>query len=341
MVAQLEVFMTLAQLSKEIGVSTATISRVINKEGNVSESTCKLVEKALVDSGYTYRTRNKTVKGSNSDLVCIVAGELANPITISYIEGIQKGFENSKKKIFIGMTGYDLKNEYQIVKYAITNGFSGVFMLNAIESDALVELIKHSTIPIILVNRYLKEINTDVITVDNYRSGYIATRYLIEKGHTRIAHLAGPKSSISCQNRMMGYLDAMKYANLSLPDNAITYVQNTYENGYAYGKQICDIDLTKRYTAVYCVSGIVADGVVDAIFDQGLKVPDDISIICNDNSHKEHKTLLKLTTVEQDPFHMGEVAAVLFMDKLRMGNTVPQQIVNPPILEEGNSVKKL
>ena len=78
----------------------------------------------------------------------------------------------------------------------------------------LISLLQDYPLPVVLVNRYLKALDLDVVTVDNYRCGYLATTYLQQKGHTKIAHIAGPESSITCQNRCRGYMDAMRDADL-------------------------------------------------------------------------------------------------------------------------------
>lgn len=331
---------TLADISKQIGISTATISRVINNEGNVTQKTRNLVEQALKENNYQYRARRKSVERRNSDTVLIIAGHLQNPVTVAYIDGIRTTLDAFGKRAFVSLTDYSETKEHEYLAYAKANGFAGIFMLNALECDELIKQLKEIDAPVIFVNRYLRAMDTDIVTVDNYRSGYVATDYLIKKGHTRIAHLAGPQSSITCYNRMLGYCDAMRSAGLEIPPEGIFYADRDYDSGFRFGEMIADMPQKDRYSAVFCTAGLMAEGMVDALDNKGIKVPDDISLVCSDESQKK-RTSLRITSVEQDPQMMGRAAAELFIERLRHPSAPPKRIVYPPVLIEHASVKPL
>ncbi|MDD2231690.1 MAG: LacI family DNA-binding transcriptional regulator [Sphaerochaetaceae bacterium] len=332
---------TLADISKQIGVSTATISRVINNEKNVTQETKKTVEEALKACNYQYRPRSKTAETRNTDAILIIAGQITNPITISYIDGIREVLTPLSKKIFISISDYSGQAEMNYLQYAKDNGFAGVFMLNVIENDKLIKLLQSMSAPVILVNRYLRSMDVDVVTIDNYRCGYMATQYLIEHGHKRIAHIAGPQNSITCQNRTLGYMDAMESAGIPVTKDSIYYGDRTYNSGFEIGTRIAKLPADKRCTGFFSTSGLMADGFIDALTNNGIKVPDDISVICNDDSSRESRGKAKVTCVEPDQHKMGVAAAELFLDKLKTPNSSPKRITYPPILSEHGSVKTI
>lgn len=334
--------MTLTELSKKIGVSTATISRVINNENNVSEETKKLVEDAIKAHDYQYKQRKRTGICKNADTVLIIAGQVTNPITLQYIDGIRETLEPEKKMVFIAVSDYSEGKELEYLRYAKETGIAGIFMLNIMESDQMVRLLKSLAVPVILVNRYLRSMDTDLVTIDNYRCGYMSTRYLIDQGHRHIANLAGPvNTSITCQNRTQGYLDAMHGAGLPVGDDSIFYGDRSYQSGYGFGEKVAHMKPEERFTGIYCISGKMADGLADALKANGLSIPDDISLICNDDSNREYVRKEKITCVEPNHHSIGVAAGELFLDRMKNPDASPKRIVYPPVLSDYGSVRKL
>lgn len=330
---------TLLEISKEIGVSTATISRVLNGETNVSEETKAKVLSALEVSGYRKRARRRSAELRNSGTVLIIAGQLHNPIILGFIDGIRQRLAEEGMRSVISLSDYDAARECDALTYASKNGFSGIFMLNAIENRKLVELISEIKTPIIFVNRYLRSVDTDVVTVDNYRCGYLATEYLIERGHRRIAHIAGPRTSVTCRDRTQGYLDAMRAHGLDVEDGFVFYGDRTYRSGCDFGSTLCRVPAEKRVSAVFSTTGLMAAGMVDVLRREGIRVPNDVSVICNDDYSRDYMPCpIDFTTFEQDPIMMGRTAAKLLLDRIEAPVSAPRRMVFPPSLKEHNSV---
>ncbi|MDC7228752.1 MAG: LacI family DNA-binding transcriptional regulator [Sphaerochaetaceae bacterium] len=333
--------LTFSDIANEIGVSTATISRVVNNDSSVREETRLKVEQALAEHGYQYRARRKSTKKSNISSVMIIAGQLSNPITVAYINGIREGLKNTSYKVFVVFTDYDTKHEVDYLQYAKDNAFAGIFMLNVIENESLIRMLNSIESPVILVNRYLRSKDTDIVTVDNYRCGFLSTQYLINQGHTHIAHIAGPSNSITCQNRTLGYIDAMNEYKLTVKNTEIFYGDRTYQSGFAFGLTFAKIKPSERPTAVFSISGTMAEGFADAVIQQGLSIPDDVSLICNDDSSKEYVRKLKITCVEPNIVAIGAAATELFLERVKNPKSQLRRIVYPPVLTENGSVKKL
>ena len=329
---------TLAELSKEIHLSTATISRVLNGEDCVSPETRERVLAAVAAAEYEKRPRRKSVALHNTRTVMIIAAQLQNPITLGFIDGIRQRLKDEKMRTVISLSDYDTATECDALRYAVSNGFSGVFMLNAVENKRLVELVSTTRTPIIFVNRYLHAVDTDVVTVDNYRCGYLATEYLIRKGHRRIAHIAGPSTSVTCRDRTRGYLDAMREHGIEIDQSYVFYGDRRYTSGCRFGAEIVAMPKEKRFTAVFSTTGLMAAGMVDALRAEGLRVPDHISVVCNDDYSRDYMPCpIDFTTFEQDPIMMGRTAAQLLLDRIASPDDAPKRMVFPPMLKEYNS----
>jgi DNA-binding LacI/PurR family transcriptional regulator len=333
---------TLADIAKEAGVSTATISRVLNGENNVSASTRERVLLALEKENFQKRARRSSVEFRNGGTVLIIAGQLQNPITLGYIDGIRLSLAEKGLRCVISLSDYDSDVECDTLEYASKNGFLGIFMLNAVENRNLIFRISRMKTPVIFVNRYLRSLDMDVVTVDNYRCGYLATEYLIERGHRRIAHIAGPSSSVTCQDRTRGYLDAMRAHNLPVGKNYVFYGDRRYRCGRDFGEMICQMPANRRFSAVFSTTGLMAAGMVDVLLREGIRIPDDISVICNDDYSRDYMPCpMDFTTFEQDPILMGKTAVSLLLERISSPDQAPKRMVFPPVLNEHNSVIQL
>ena len=330
---------TLLEISKEIGVSTATISRVLTGEDCVSPETRDKVLLAVKESGYEKRPRRRSAELRGSGTVLVIAGQLHNPIILGFIDGIRQRLAKDGMRTVISLSDYDTSAECDALKYASKNGFSGIFLLNAIESKKLVSLIPDIKTPMIFVNRFLRSADTDVVTVDNYRCGYLATEYLIQRGHRCIAHIAGPTTSVTCRDRTQGYLDAMREHGISIDKSFIFYGDRRYKSGCEFGAQIVSMPPEKRFSAVFSTTGLMAAGMVDTLRGYGIRVPDDISVVCNDDYSRDYMPCpIDFTTFEQDPILMGTTAAELLLERISSPTSAPKRMVFPPVFIEHNSV---
>ncbi len=330
---------TLNDIAKQTGISSATISRVLTNSGYVKPETKALIENALIQSGYRHTPRRKAMPQEISEIILVITGDITSNVYTSNIKGITREIENLGLKVFIVNSDYSSDKEEEYLKFAFRNHFAGVIMLNPVETAGLVQALRSSHCPVVMVNRYLRALDTDTVCIDNFRGGYMSTDYLIQRGHRRIAHLGGPKNSIACQERLRGYSDAMQIAGLPMTDDSVFHGDLQYESGLQFGRQICSMDKGTRFTAIYSANDIMATGLVDAFFEAGFSVPDDFSITCSDNTLNAVKSRVKLTTVAHDPVEMGISAAQLLLSRLDNPNSKTEKIVYAPILTERSSVK--
>lgn len=330
---------TLADIAREIDVSVATVSRVLNNEGNVSPEMRERVMAALEDLPERPRSRRRSVAMKNTDTVMIIAGQLTNPITLGYIDGLRQALAEEGIRCVISLSDYDSRTECSYIEYALANSYTGICLLNVVESEPLVRLLESTKIPVVLVNRYLRALDTDVVMVDNYRCGYMATQYLVQRGHRRVAHIAGPEGSITCRNRTLGYRDAIRAAELQINEMDIFYGDRKYSSGYEFGRRLAAMPDETRYTAVFATTALMAAGMVDALAEAGLRVPQDISVVCNDDYSKDYMPCpMEITCFRQNPKLMGRTAAELLLERAKKPTIPPRRIIYPPELSEKQSI---
>ena len=327
---------TLAELAAELGLSTATVSRALNRDPAVLPDTAERVRAAA--EGYDIKRRRSSAEARGGKTALIVSANLSNPITLGFIEGLRRSLAESGINSLISLSDYDGERECDAAEYAERNGMTAVFLLNAIESPRLISAVEKSRLPIILINRYLRNLETDVVMIDNYRCGYLAADYLISRRHELIAHIAGPETSVTCRDRTRGFLDRMREAGLD-GRRFLFFGDRTWEAGARFAEKWLELPEKARPTALFSTTGLMAAGAVTALRRSGIRVPEQLSVIINDDYSKSYMPYpVDFTCFGRDPVAMGKTAAGLLSARISEPSRPPERIILPPALTEHNSV---
>jgi len=331
--------MTLREIAKLTGTSPSAVSRVINSSGYVSEEKRKVIEKALADYGYRIKEK-PVVCPYTSNTVLIIADSLnVSDAYVDYIDGINEYLYANGYSSYLYLSNYSSKSETEQVINAQKIGFAGVMMISAIESPDLLKAISRSKCPIVVLNRYLRGVDIDTVVLDNYKVGYLATKLLIEKGHRKVAQLAGLKESTASQDRIRGFMDALRDFGLPVASEAVVFGNHSYSKGYEYALHF--VDNKKDYTALFIASDRMALGFIDGLYERGLRCPDDISIICTEDTKNLVSGKVKLTTIGYNNRIIGRTAAELFVERRKNPRGEKKMISYTPQIVERESIKEL
>ena len=325
---------TIKELSEISGYSPATISRVINKKGNVKEETKLEIQKLLIEHGYRENFGDIRKAAYREKTILLLVGNIYNQF---YIEQIDHMTEMIRRKNYISVicyTGDSMEEEIKYVEMAIQEGYAGVVFLNVRGGDALTDRLKKSEIPVVFLNRAMAYEDFDSVCSDNYRGGFIATKYLIERGHRRIGHLAGNMYSYTVRERMRGFADAMDTKGLPVSEHSVYYGDLDRDSGYRFGERM--IKEGWDFTAVFCANDLMASGLLRACQDYGVTVPRDLSIICYDNTIVTRS--LGLTCVGSSAQKMGDRALELLADRIRGNKDDGQSVLIAPTVFPGLTV---
>jgi DNA-binding LacI/PurR family transcriptional regulator len=324
---------TIKELSELSGYSPATISRVITNKGNVKEETRIEIQRLLAE--YDYRTSVSDMRKSmyREKIILLLIGDIANQF---YTEQIACVSEAIRKNNYIAMVGYcpSRQEEEDYVRMAIDENYAGLIFFNVKGSEQLSVMLNDSKIPVAFLNRTIRHTSFDSVSSDNYQGGFQATSYLIERGHRRIAHLAGSVNSHTTQERARGYETAMREHDLVVSHHNIYYGNLDRESGYKFGEVIVKEHL--GFTAVFCGNDLMADGLMTCFKDYGIRVPEDISIVCYDNTVISRS--LNLTVISSNPKKMGERAVELLLHRIHNQNSDKQSVLFSPVIISGKSV---
>ncbi|OGX19522.1 MAG: hypothetical protein A3K54_03210 [Omnitrophica WOR_2 bacterium RBG_13_44_8] len=179
--------------------------------------------------------------------------------------------------------------------------------------------------------------------VDNELGATIAVKYLISKGHKKIAHITGPLDTSPALARLNGYKNALKENGIEYDEDLVMKGDFRESSGYESAKKLLIINRKKRPTAIFAANDLSAMGAMEAIYSLGLKVPDNISIIGFDNIHISSYPSINLTTINQPKYEMAKIATEILIAKSE--NKIPpkkkRQVVLEPSLVERKTVQEI
>lgn len=327
---------TIKELSELSGYSCSTISRVITNKGNVKDETREAVEKLLTE--HNYRTSIMEIREAelNKKTIMIIVGDLDNWYYMELIRVIKQKVEEKGYVTIIAYSSNHIEEEEQYVRMTLKAKYAGIIFTNVRGGEKLSHMITESNIPVVFLNRGIKFASFNLVSTNNYLGGYLATEYLIKHGHKKIGHLAGSMYSNTTQERKRGFEDAMRDNKLVVSDHSIYYGDLDSESGYIYGEKMIIRGLD--YSAIFCGNYLMALGLMDALKTYGVRVPDDLSLICYDDTPLAKRE--GISTVSAEPQKMGKAAAELLISNIEEHKEEKTVLYRPQIIER-NSVRTI
>ena len=342
---------TIKDVAKDAGVSTATVSYVMNaKESeSISSETIARVMRSVSRLGYIPNQAARTLGSpraigkwrSNMIGVLIPQTEpgkafmFSNPFYGDFLSSVEYTARINGYHLLV--SGTDVDQSY--VEIAKSRSLDGIIILGIFPSTDLEEY-KKSKIPTVLVDCYDTDHFFHSVRINDRHGGYMATRYLIEHGHTRIAHVTGAVEETGVnQMRLQGYKDALKESDIAFEEALVYHGDVSYQFGVAAVDAIVRPGL--GVTAVFASADIIALGVLKGFQQAGLRVPDDISLIGFDDIYTASICNPSLTTVHQDIFEKGKVAAEIVIAAANDSKISKREVTIPISVIERDSVRKI
>ena len=328
---------TISDVAEQAGVSTGTVSAVINDKASVQEDTRAHVRQIIDDLGYqpspSARDLGSYQPGlqSKSEKVGVIIKEIDNPFYADVVLGVRDRFQQEGYGVFVGTSEGEYTEEGTLIDGFRDRKLDGVIVAPVI--DVQVDLthlfsLRKSEYPFVMLE-HIQGLRADVVSIDNVRATQLAARYLIENGHENIMHFAGPPYSKHTQDRIRGVRKAYSESNLRFTEDVIVSAGAHMEDGYETARAVLrDRSLSELPTAITCFNDLVAMGVLRAIAEAGLEVPEDISVVGCDDVQIANYLSVPLTTVRAPRRKMGRRAADLLLQQIEDDETKePEHVV--------------
>lgn len=314
---------TREDVAKLAGVSTATVSNVLNEPDKVRPCTAKKVMEAIKQLDYHPDMIARSMSTNRSMQLSIVLENLSNP----FFGEIVRGFESAANEMnyFVNIcTGFNKLDDY--FDNFVTRRVDGVFVAALpykFNIDKIYNLVDKGIKIVVSGN-----VNADFRKVSSVEMNYVdamkkVMEYLYSLGHRKIAYLSGLSKNMPYDLRSSGYLNMIKELKLTCGDELLVDGKAPYstemKDGYHYAKEL--ISKGKEFTAVICVNDLMAIGAMKALKEAGLRVPEDVSVVGFDGIETGKYWEPSLTTFSIDKFAFGKKAFELLYSNIKNGST--------------------
>lgn len=308
-----KVSITINDIARMGKCSKATVSAVLNNRPGISDATRERILKIVEKYNYKPSQLARSLFTHKTKTIGLVIKEIDNPFFAKVMRGVYQVCTEHDFTVLLGSSELSSEHQSESIDALVRQQVEGIIISPLFGDDVNNQLIldlHHDNYPIVLLN----DIGlTDVpfVSIDNRRAACDAVRYLLENGHTHIACLSGPDHSINAEERQEGYKQAFREAGMEYQPDCIIPAGSSIENGYKVAKSI--FSKPSPFTAVLCFNDMIAIGVNNALYELGIRVPDDVSLVGFDNIEFCNSMRVPLTSVNIPAFEIGKTAAgVLF-----------------------------
>jgi LacI family transcriptional regulator len=323
---------TIDDVARRAGVSKATVSAVLNHKNVVRAETRALILKAIKDLRYRPRPSARSLKRVSTDRATIhlLVRELDNPFYSTLALGvIQYATEKGYLAMVTSSEGSHVREE-EITQAFAHREIKGAIIAPVLQGTAEIEhlfRLKMINFPFVLLEK-VAGIRANVVGIDNIRAMHDVMKYLINNGHTRIVHFAGPEHASHTYERIEGFKRAYMECNLAFTDDLIVHAGAHLESGYERCLEYFSERRPAEYpTALVCYNDLVALGVMSALHKLGISVPDTVSVVGNDDIPVAQHMPIALTTVRAPMLELGRKAAEVLIANIEAQQPLPVENV--------------
>lgn len=332
----------LKDIAEKVGVSISTVSRVIkdDKSRNVNQETKQKVWEAVKELGYTPNlharslvTSQNTIKNNKRTMKI---GWIADPKVAElnpYFSYIYTGISNTLAKLnytLINMYRNELEDESLLLKLIHETGIEGIILVDRIDEKTLTFLKRY--LPVVGLDFYYSEEEITIIDYDRKEAAKMAVGHLIGRGHEKIGFIGGgsgvKNENLAVEKRFQGYLSAIEEAGIARIDDWIIDTGWLLEKSYEGMKKLLK-EQREIPTAMFCASDLMAIAAMRAVFENNMKVPDDIAFIGVDNIEMAKYSTPPLSSIDIPKYEIGELAAKTIVDMVEGKLNIPIKILLP------------
>lgn len=323
---------TIVDVAAKAGVSPSTVSRVISNDSRISQKTSRRVRKIMDELGYHPNMLAKSLVTKTTLNLGLVlprpADELfQNQFFSEIIRGIVTKAASNNYDVLMSASTSMMEEEKAIERLVRGRNVDGIILLSSRKEDQIISFLRDKDFPFVLVGR--SDQFNDIISVDNdnVMAAYDVTRHLIELGHRHIAFVSGPFNLTLSRDRMDGFMKAMHEAGLDPRDEYVFEGSFTPESSMELTSQI--LNLPERPTAVVAIDDLVAFSIIRSLWNQGIEVPTDISVVGFNNTIMSEISFPPIASVDIGIYQMGKSVAQTLINRIKGAGLDQARIIIP------------
>ena len=315
---------TIYDVARVAGVSTSTVSHVLNGTRHVSDATKQRVEQVMAELRFRPNSLARGLVRQETQTIALIVPDNVNPFFAELARGVEDHGFRAGYNVLLCNSDRNREKELAYLDMLVSKRVDGIiYMTMHKDIDQLQTMLNHR-IPVVTFDREYE--GMDAILLDNAAGGYAATQHLIELGHRRIACIAGPDAITRSNGRIQGYEQALSDAGLPCDPDLLQAGNWTYESGFAAAQRL--LALRTPPTAIFACNDMMAVGVMTSLHQQGCIVPDDISVVGFDDVALSAYVVPPLTTFSTPLSGVGQTLCQILLARINEETSAePQRIV--------------
>ncbi|MFC0213183.1 catabolite control protein A [Paenibacillus chartarius] len=319
---------TIYDVAREAGVSMATVSRVVNNNPNVKPQTRKKVFEAIERLGYRPNAVARGLASKKTTTVGVVIPDISNSIFAEVARGIEDIANMYHYNIILCNSDKRKEKEIRVVNTLLEKQVDGLLFMGGVVTDDHLQAFKTASVPVVLCATADEKKTMPSVDIDHEGAAFDAVNELIREGHRDIAMITGTlQDPANGYARYQGYKRALEEAGIQVREQFVRVGNYRYESGMEAAKYF--LEQEQRPTAIFSATDEMAIGAIHAIQDQGLRVPEDVSVISIDNIRMASMVRPQLTTVAQPMYDIGAVSMRLLTKLMNKDAVEQSQVVLP------------
>lgn len=330
---------TLLSISERTGFSISTVSRVLSGKGpqyRISQKTIDYIKEVAQSCNYTPNLIAQSLRTNRTNTIGLLVPNIDNPFFSTLAAVIINQFKSRGYNILLSDTMEHESNEIQAVESYVSRKVDGIIAVPVSGSpDYLEEVAKG--IPVVLIDRYFENTTLPYVCTDNYYGGYMATEHLINKGYRNLLAIQGVPTSMPTKERLRGFQQAVADFSDSGVQAHVSGDSFSVENGYR--EVLAALQSGMKPDAVFAFSTTILLGVIKALREMKLRIPEDVALISFDNNKFLDYLDPAMTRIEQPVNTIGKLATdnIIRMVEGETNDKEAAQILIRPVLIEGRS----
>lgn len=330
---------TISDVAKVANVSASTVSRVLNNTSYVGAKTRERVEKAIEQLEFIPDADAQSLKTNSTHTIGLLVPDISNIFHSTMARVIEDIVNEKNYMLLLCSTNEDRNRELAYLKMFLSKKVDALILNPTGYNEHLIYEISEK-IPTILVNRriFYPNFKYDFFDIDGYQGSYLLTKQLLKFGHRKIFVIHGPRNLSNAQSRLNGFRVAMKEAGIIVDENYPFMFNGRFscQGGIDAIHYLCS--LSELPTAILSQSNLSTQGVLKALRQKNITVPDDISLVSHDELSNWESLMVRPTYVD---FHVSDIAEKIghrILDRLDNPDIPPQEFIYSPQIVPGNSV---
>ncbi|UKH17145.1 substrate-binding domain-containing protein [Actinobacillus pleuropneumoniae] len=321
---------TMKDIARIAGVSTSTVSHVINNSRFVSDEIRQRIEKVVAELNYTPSLVARSLKVKETNTIGMLVTTSSNPFFAEVVRHVERYCERHNYHLILVNTDGNSDNLAQHLDRLLRKQVDGLLLMCSEPQDLDESVMTNIQLPMVIIDWWQQALKADKVHENSELGGYLATKALIDAGYSEIAVITGEQSKSHTLNRLHGYKRAILEANLQIRPEWIVEGHFDYQAGLECASRL--LTANSRPQAIFAMSDSIAIGVYQAAWQAGLRIPQDIAVIGYDNIELSQYLAPPLSTIHQPKARLAKNAVEQLIARIHQPDKAYQEIELTPEL---------